>query len=305
MVEPVNVLETTSTWTVVYDRDNSEANSIDAGELASSLLAMQQLCFRSNRILNGDMATTALRVVATERGSVEVYLELSLVLAGGAHILPGGFVVASDYLKAILFGNRVITGIMGIFKLLQGRRYTVNEINADTVNIIGGDVNTNITMGEHSVLQDVGVRGNLQSVVNPLKDRSFDSITFRDEQNELIKLEHDDFDWPAFEEIADEQTDTFDIPTQPLRVTAPNLENRSAKWQLNDGKVTRWYSIDDVAFIQRVIDGEERFGKGDVLVCDVQVIETIGGGTEIKREYRIARVHGRGASQTQLPLDGL
>ena len=305
MVQPANVLATTSNWTVVYDRDNSEANSIDAAELASSLLAMQQLCIRSNRVLNGDMATAELRVVTTERGSVEVYLELSVVLAGGAHVLPGGFVVASDYLKAILFGNRVINGIVGIFKLLRGRRYTANEINADTVNIIEGDLNINITMGEHSVLQDVGVRGNLQSVVNPLKDRNFDSITFRDENNELIKLEHDDFDWSAFDEIEDERTDTLDIPSQRLRVTAPNLENRGAKWQLNDGRVTRWYSIDDGAFLQRVIDGEERFGKGDILICDVQVMETVGGGPEIKREYRIVRVNGRGESQAQLPFDGL
>ena len=305
MVVPSNDIGSTATWTVAYDNDGPDADSIDAQEFASAILAIRQLCLRSNRIINGDATTASLRVFAPERGSFDVLLELSVVVAAGLHALPGSFVAAADTLKSILIGDGNIPGVVGIYKLLKGRQYAINEINGDTVNIIDGDVNLNISMGEHSVLQDVGIRGNLRTIVEPLRERSFDRIIFRDADGELIELEYDDFDWPSIDEPPDEQSSFIDIPSQRLRVTAPNLENRNAKWQLNDGQATRWYSISDENFLQRVINGEERFGKGDILICDVRITQTITNGNEIKSDYRIVQVVDRGIYEVQLPLGGI
>ena len=299
MVAPSNSPESTATWTVAYDRARADVESIDAQELASALLAIRQLCLRSNVLINGNSAAASLRVFAPERGSFEVLLEFSVVVAAGVHAFPGNFIIAADALKSLLLGDGIIPGVIGIYKLLQGHRYTVNEINADTVNIIHGDQNINISMEEHSILQDVAINSSLRTIIEPLQERNFDSITFRDSDGELISLQRDDFDWPALDETPDDDTSSTDIPSQRLRVTAPNLENPNAKWQLNDGQATRWYSIEDESFLKRVLDGEERFGTGDILICDVRVTQIITNGNKITSDYCVVQVSEHIADTSQ------
>ena len=232
-------------------------------------------------------------------------VELTVAAAVGLQSFPTGFVVAAEALKSILIGNKIIPGVVGIYKFLKGRRRSINEINASTVNIIDGDMNINITAGERSVIQDIGVRGNLRTIIEPLQQGSFDRIVFKDDDGEMIELVHDDFDWSSVDEPPDEHSSFIDIPSQRLRVTAPNLENRNAKWRLNDGQNTQWYAINDDIFWQRVINGEERFGTRDILICDVRIIQTASDDNRVKNDYQIMRVIDRSTEGGQLRMDGI
>ena len=61
------------------------------------------------------------------------------------------------------------------------------------------------------------------------------------------------------------------------------------KWRVHDGQSAFFTAMDDGEFLNKVNAGE-RFGKGDVLVVDLQQIQTVSNGT-LRTEFRILKVH--------------
>ena len=61
------------------------------------------------------------------------------------------------------------------------------------------------------------------------------------------------------------------------------------KWRVHDGQSAFFTAMDDANFLAKVNAGE-RFGKGDVLVVDLQQIQTVANGT-LRTEFRILKVH--------------
>lgn len=61
------------------------------------------------------------------------------------------------------------------------------------------------------------------------------------------------------------------------------------KWRVHDGQSAFFTAMDDGEFLNKVNAGE-RFGKGDVLVVDLQQIQTVANGT-LRTEFRILKVH--------------
>jgi hypothetical protein len=73
------------------------------------------------------------------------------------------------------------------------------------------------------------------------------------------------------------------------------------KWRLNDGSNAISVSIDDADFLQKVDNNQASFSKGDILICDVRVIQrqTDSG---LRTEYIVERVVERRPAARQLPL---
>lgn len=73
-----------------------------------------------------------------------------------------------------------------------------------------------------------------------------------------------------------------------LEVTSPSFKEGN-KWRLSDGSRSIVASIDDERFLERVAKGEERFGMGDILLCDVHM-EQFAGPTGLRTDYSVKHV---------------
>jgi len=74
------------------------------------------------------------------------------------------------------------------------------------------------------------------------------------------------------------------------------------KWRFSDGSNSFFAEISDKAFRARIDSGDERFGKGDVLIVDLRRVQSITD-TGLKSEYIIDRVREHKAPlQMGLPL---
>ena len=293
-----------TTWSLIYDRQGQDMASIDAEDLADTLQALRQIVERSNQLVNGTASDASLHIMATRPGSFDIVCQLSVIFAGSMVPMVSQYGPAVMALKTILFGGTDMAGIFNIFRHRRGRPLESQVINADTVNVIEGDVNYNITVDEQSILQDVVIQTGMRDMVSPMRRGNIDIMSFRDDDREMVTFRRDDFDWDAMDATASEVYNTINIDSQYLRVVAPNLGNPYGKWRLSDGNATNWYSILDHEFLQKVTDGEERFGTGDTLQCRVRIVQSINNRQKISSEYFVVQVSTHNFGGVQLALPG-
>ena len=74
------------------------------------------------------------------------------------------------------------------------------------------------------------------------------------------------------------------------------------KWRLYDGNAQINALISDDMFLKRVNSNEIAFAKGDILICDVAIIQkrTRDG---LKTDYEVIKVVKHESAARQLPLD--
>jgi hypothetical protein len=104
-----------------------------------------------------------------------------------------------------------------------------------------------------------------------------------------IDLDIDKMELSAFA-FFDEQEDVVSDSTarKMLLIESVSFKDQN-KWRVHDGQSAFFCSMDDSDFLKEVNAGE-RLGKGDVLVVDLQQIETVANGT-LRTEFRILKVH--------------
>lgn len=87
-----------------------------------------------------------------------------------------------------------------------------------------------------------------------------------------------------------------------LTIQEPSFKDgHGHKWTMWDGDASLQYLMDDTDFIAR-IDGGERFGKGDMLLCDVHVVQT-RTAAKLKIQRTIIRVHDHKPSAEQIGFE--
>ena len=301
----VSIATTVAEWTVSYQFDESADSSIDVSDLAPTLLGVQRVCLQANEIMNGDAAVASLRVRATAPGSFDVDLIL-LITNVAVNVLTNSYVTSAVNLKQILMGDPSVLGVLSAFKRLRGRQFKISddegddEKDEDSVTIEAKELKIKIPTDVFRVFGDSGVQRSLHSILVPLKGHSIERISIRDGGGELLSLASEDFD--AIETSEYEISNSIEIPSQDLILSAPSLLNPNSKWRLHDGQTTHWYSVLDGGFIQKVTDGEIRFGTGDILTCHVRIIQKLSSYNTLVAEYEIVKVISHRQSERQLPL---
>ena len=153
------------------------------------------------------------------------------------------------------------------------------------------------------IFKDPGVQRALHGLVAPLRTTGMSRVDIRDENGDLISISASDIENAEDNEPEDAATDNvIAIPRQNLTVVAPNLDDPRAKWRLSNGQTTSWYVILDEPFLQRVTDGDERFGTGDILVCSVRITQEISKDHKITSDYQVTRVIAHDQREVQQPL---
>jgi hypothetical protein len=62
------------------------------------------------------------------------------------------------------------------------------------------------------------------------------------------------------------------------------------KWRFHDGSMAFFAELADGDFVRRVNTGDERFGKGDLLIADLRIIQSVTDDG-LRQSYFIEHVH--------------
>ncbi len=300
MTLPIQI--TQSSWTVSYEGENFEDGSIGALELADALRALQSLVVRCNALTNDPETPPVLRIRAQPPASFEFLSELNVYTA--AVPLIADVRLTADALRAVIFGARGTLGVLGLIAALRGRMASDIERQGDSI-IIEETAEYRRAVVPSQIFNlaaDRDVRISAAGLFAPLRGSANNSLVIRDDSDDVFSMNGSDIDAFEYGRIgADEDNDT-DLPAQSLRISAVNLANRNARWRLSDGKRTDSYYIRDEEFLDRVMDGEERFGKGDILICRVLQTEYTRRNGQLSTRYNVIRVLEHQQPPIQEPL---
>ena len=276
-------------FVISYDGPALAEHTIPVRDLAPALLALGQAFERANSILNGDQASISLEIRATSEGSFEIVLILKQLIDSAAGPLSGAFISSAANVTELVIGGRVATiGLLGLIKRLRGSRpKEVERTNDDKVVLEVDKLRLEVPARVLDLYKDSNMRDYIEAVVRPLSRQGIDKLSFRQDQQPLESVEKVDVAYFESADLEDEGVTKTIIPRQRLKLAAVSFEKKG-KWRLNDGERIRWYAIKDEGFASEVEQGLRRFGTGDLLICEVVMIQYVE--PELKLEYAVTRV---------------
>ena len=281
-------------FTVAYNGNALSGHRMDAHELGTALLALEDLFDRANLLLNGEGTSIELEVRATPAGSFEIDLYLAQVYHLAAPLLTSGMIVSAAALKNLVVGG---DGLITLIKRLGGKRpNSVSDENSGrqvTLEVEGlrtdglsvDYLRLDAPSEVWRLFQDKRITNAAADVVSPLFKDGIDRVAFRQGAQELESVEKDEA--PYFRLPDGTEIEEFIVPRQELVVVAPYLGTGSSKWRLRDHHSVKWYAMKDEPFHEDVVSGVRKFGADDILVCEVKVIS---GGTDETPQFEILRV---------------
>lgn len=272
-----------------------EANSMDVRQLAPSLLALADL-FAIAHAEAGPTLTPppALEVTAQRGGSFIVDLWLAaqdqvLDLFGGerATATANGFGIGVPVVGAISWL---------VHRRRRGREQKVTHVDPGMVRVNWADGTVlEAPIAAERLVERMDFNRTAAQVFEPLRKEGIEAVEIQTTSAsgrrlvQSAKVERDDL--PGFNQPPGDDK----VLSDNTRIVTVRIENAAFKvgnkWRVNDGLASMWASLDDLAYVQRIVDGEERFGLGDRLVVqmrDRQLQTTDGDG--ITWEHSIQRV---------------
>ena len=117
------------------------------------------------------------------------------------------------------------------------------------------------------------------------------SLKYKDDNNQEVSVTVDKNQLSQAIAPDDDVTDCTNVPNVVLQIVSPTLEAKSVQWKVRyEGKV-RAMKMNDLGFLALVDSRDIAFSKGDILRCDIQIIDTENADGSTKRKYVITRVH--------------
>jgi len=290
---------------ITYDGEALREHRMDVRELAPALLAMGDLCEAAGIAIYGRNTRASVSVKASfKTGSFGIDLELAHGFANQVLDFLSGreasaFANAAAIVSAIGFSGK---GLIGFLKKLKGRPISRIEPTQDRAIVTLDDgEQIEIERAVLELLRDMSVRENLEKVIAPIERDGIDTVAFGTDDsigNTVLREEALWFAVPAPQEVL-----LFDNVRQQAFSIVSLAFKEDNKWRLYDGAATIHAAIVDAEFLSRVDQSLEFFAKGDILICEVRVMQwqTADGA---RTEYTVTRVleHRQAARQVPLPF---
>lgn len=272
-----------------------EANSMDVRQLAPSLLALADL-FGIAHAATGPTLTPppALEVTAQRRGSFIVDLWLA-AQSQAIDLFTGDESTAAA--NGLGIGLPVVGAIAWIVnRRRKGRESIVSEAESGTIKISWPDgMVMEVPLAAQALVDRMDFNRTAGQVFEPLRQEGIDTIEINDisarAAGGVRTATVEVGDLPGFNPPADGEV----VLSDNTRHVSVRIENAAFKignkWRVNDGLASMWASLDDLGYIQKMLDGEERFGVGDrlvVLMRDRQLQSSDGYG--ITTDHSIQKV---------------
>ena len=301
-------------FSISYDGGQVSKGRIDINELAPSLLSLNDLVQRINKLINPKDATIKLEAVATREGSFLIDLDLSQTILGQAGALLSGASLSDvkDIID-IIFGenssNLVAKGIglFALYKWLSSRSIEKVEKNDENATFTATDGSTIIVDNRVFVCaNDSAVVKSLLGMAKPLTNGTCDTMKVAGPALPKTGIAITESDVEAFKKALESQ-DSIELTRQEYNKTfqISNASFTDGKWRLKSGDESIFVTIADQGFAKRVAEGEIEFGSKDTLVCKVEAVE-YQKGDRVTTEYTILEVlhHNKPPVQFRIPGTG-
>lgn len=283
-------------FSVKYDGPALASHQMDVRELAPALIALSALLEESNRVLYPESAEVRVHVNGSFKGgSFGVDLvALQSIKDQIASIFSGPDATAAANLFAILSGIGILGsgGLIGLIKWLGGRKPSSIRLDGDKTVFelrLEEEVETfEVDLAAGRLYQSRVVRQALAKVVKPLEAEGIDVFACgREGQTETV-VTKDEVEFFAMAASGADVVSDVLMESVLLQIESAVFKDGN-KWRFSDGSNSFFAEIADEAFRARIASGDERFGKGDVLVVDLRRVQSITD-SGLKSEYIIERV---------------
>jgi len=294
---------------ILYDGEALRTGSMDVRELAPALLALGDLCERTNKLLNGDNSKVALHVYADfKRGSFQVHVDLiqaQAALNAVSALFPHDLKSAKEILELLFGGSGAVVGVMEIIKRLKGEPLPENRVAKDggiVIDFGNADLSNStviVSPATAQVYRDTIVRKSIEKVLKPLEREGIDEFEVLKNDEIIQKITRDEMRYFQTSALANQQDEYEGDREGNFSVITASFEG-GYKWRLFDGHARFTADVTAEAFLERVSAGE-KFGKGDVLVGTLHIHQW-RDEHGLHAEYRITHVEKIIPAPTQMKL---
>ena len=246
-------------------------NSIDAHQLANSLLGITTLLEIANEKINGENSKIFVNV---DGGFREGSFQFDIIA------LMAGPVIISlvNTVDIIGFTGKTVDSVLSYIEFLRyspGREITKLE-NIDTdkrrVYVKGDNNGTIVYAPTINIYNDLKARQNTERVFFPLMQGEIPSVEFKKGTRESLKITKEEF--PYF--VSPEPEISEDENIAELNVTQSNLLGKESGWRFSfneDGSDDFRADVKDVVFLKLVKSGFYKFSKGDFIKAKYSQIQ--------------------------------
>lgn len=285
-------------FSIKYDGPALASHQMDVRELAPALIALSELLEHANKAAFPDANEVRVNVQGNFKGgSFGVDLIAVQTMAQQiVSLLSGDESTAASNLLGILGGLGLLGGgggVIGLIKWLRGRKPSSIRTMGDKVvfELIDAEQRETfeVDLIAGKLYQTRIVRQSLARVVKPLEREGVDVFACGKDGTTQSVVTSDERVW------FDMAASAADIVSNSVRQNVL-LQIESAvfkednKWRFHDGANAFFAEIIDRDFLDKINAGTERFGKGDVLIADLRIIQSVTDNG-LKQEYLIEKVH--------------
>jgi len=277
---------------VTYDGPALQAHEMDVRELAPALMAMADLLKAANAALYGDKAGVKVSVKGSfKTGSFGIDMVfLQDFMTQLTELFSGKEASATANAIQILSGVGIVGGggVIGFLRWLKGRRVLRAETRGNRTQVFAdGGESYDLSPGDWVLVQDKAVRRELQNILKPLETDGIDRFYAGPREQAEVGIDAAELAW--FAPTGETEDIVTDATSRKMLLVESAVFKDGNKWRLSDGSLTFHASLDDVEFNARIDGGQERFGKGDVLIVDLRIVQTVANG-ELHNRYSVERV---------------
>ena len=274
-------------------------NVMNIDQLAPALVEMSAALTCLNGLLNNRDVRVSLSVKAFKAGSFGIDLQLAQDFLSQI-----GNVLAGTGVSALCNADTLVHTLLEVIflkKWLNGRTPDLVIPDKAARQVTLQVNNTQITVSENVYVayQNHEFQSHLAKIAEPLRTDGIDSVSVSD----TTRIETvNKADLQAFQTFPDDKILSQDTVIRIVMLETAALYKDQAKWRFKMGEGSSFFAvITDEDFLQRIDNGSERFGRGDLLKVELETVQTLSAG-KILVSYNIRKVLDHKSSAEQLSL---
>ena len=274
-------------------------NVMNIDQLAPALVEMSAALTSLNGLLNNHDVKVSLSVKAFKAGSFGIDLQLAQDFLSQI-----GNVLAGTGVSALCNADTLVHTLLEVIflkKWLNGRTPDLVIPDKAARQVTLQVNNTQITVSENVYVayQNHEFQSHLAKIAEPLRSDGIDSVSVSD----TTRIETvNKADLQAFQTFPDDKILSQDTVLRIVMLETAALYKDQAKWRFKMGEGSSFFAvITDEDFLQRIDNGSERFGRGDLLKVELETVQTLSAG-KILVSYNIRKVLDHKSSAEQLSL---